>query len=145
MVVSCWTSLGCKVFLWLGSYGGGSSVAESVCRLLQLPSSAVSLLSLVEVQSPPCSTPIMASFDIFFFPSHAESSGQPTCPGGLMPGLSLIVCPAFLFALLCRSENSAGEISVSGGTDLKSSQHYPPLFGQAVAELLVAQKAKATL
>ena len=34
-----------------------------------------------------------------------------------------------------------GQISVSGGPDLKASQHYPVLFGQAVAELVVAQEA----
>ena len=44
-----------------------------------------------------------------------------------------------------RTENASGEVSVSGGTDLKSSQHYPPLFGQSVAELLVARKARVVL
>ena len=40
-----------------------------------------------------------------------------------------------------RTQNELGQITVSGGADLKTSQHYPVLFGQSVAELVVAQKA----
>lgn len=36
-----------------------------------------------------------------------------------------------------RSVNSDGTLSVSGGKDLKTSQHYPILFGRTVAEVVM--------
>ena len=54
-------------------------------------------------------------------------------------------CCACFVASSCRTENSAGEVTVCGGTDLKSSQHYPPLFGRSVAELMVAREAWVVL
>ena len=58
----------------------------------------------------------------------------------ILAGLSstLVCCSLFL---CCRTENAEGQVNVSGGADLKGSQHYPPLFGRSVAELVVAQKA----
>ena len=52
-----------------------------------------------------------------------------------------------MFARLCkfRSKDASGRVQVHGGPDLKESQHYPALFGRAVAELVVGHQASLVL
>ncbi|CAE7245342.1 unnamed protein product [Symbiodinium natans] len=44
-----------------------------------------------------------------------------------------------------RSKDASGRVQVHGGPDLKESQHYPALFGRAVAELVVGHQASLVL
>ena len=47
---------------------------------------------------------------------------------------SKAICP-YMLATVLRYLDSNGILRVCGGSDLKSSQHYPKLLGLAVAEL----------
>ena len=114
--------LSLKVFLWLGSYGGGSpkpSVLWSNCKAL-----------LADLWVPPPN------------PDKTWNSEMVT----KQPGNKVLAIVASCLTRKSLAKQLSpltgdlrrvgpdGNVRISGGCDLKNSQHYPVAFGRAVAE-----------
>ncbi|CAK9052314.1 unnamed protein product [Durusdinium trenchii] len=97
-----------RIFVWLGAYGGGS----------------------------PKGTWLYSNYKELLSPLYLPLPKDKVWDAEMSTKI-LVLTKRHQKTICIMSVNSDGTLSVSGGKDLKTSQHYPILFGRTVAEVVM--------